>query len=76
MLMLSDKGIAVASGSACTAGNLSPSHVLTAMGIKKETCHGSLRFSLSGETTKEEIDYTLKVLPDLVKKLRAMAPQF
>jgi len=66
LLMLSDKGIAAASGSACTAGSLNPSHVLTAMGIKPELSHGSLRFSLSGETTKEEIDYVLKVLPDLV----------
>ena len=74
LLMLSDEGIAAASGSACTAGNLSPSHVLTAMGIKKEACHGSLRLSLSGETTEEEIEVVLQVLPKLVKKLRKMAP--
>jgi len=76
LLMLSDKGIAAASGSACTAGDLNPSHVLMAMGIKREACHGSLRFSLSGETIKEEIDYVLKVLQGLVKKLRKMAPSF
>jgi cysteine desulfurase len=75
VLMLSDKGVAAASGSACTAGNLNPSHVLTAMGVKKENCHGSLRLSLSSQTTEAEIDRVLKVLPLLVKKLRLMAPQ-
>ena len=75
LLMLSDKGIAASSGSACTSGILEPSHVLTAMGISAERAHGSLRFSLGKKTTPEEIDYAIKVLPEVIKKLRAMAPK-
>jgi len=75
LLMLSDKGIAASSGSACTSGVLEPSHVLIAMGISAEKAHGSLRFSLGKRTTQEEIDYVKKVLPEIVKKLRKMAPK-
>lgn len=75
LLMLSDKGIAASSGSACTSGILEPSHVLTAMGIPPKLAHGSLRFSLGKETTKEDIDYVIKVLPGIVKRLRKMAPK-
>lgn len=75
LLMLSDKGIAASSGSACTSGILKPSHVLTAMGISPELAHGSLRFSLGKNTTEEEIDYVIKVLPEVIKRLRKMAPK-
>lgn len=75
LLMLSDKGIAASSGSACTSGILEPSHVLTAMGIAPEQAHGSIRFSLGKQTTKEEIDYVLKVFPEIVARLRKMAPK-
>jgi len=75
LLMLSDKGIAASSGSACTSGTLEPSHVLTAMGIPPERAHGSLRFSLGKTTTWEEIDYVVKILPGIVKRLRKMAPK-
>lgn len=75
LLMLSDKGIAASSGSACTSGVLEPSHVLTAMGISVERAHGSLRFSLGKKTTQEEINYVIKTLPAIVKKLRKMAPK-
>ncbi len=75
LLLLSDKGIAAATGSACTSGTLQPSHVLTAMGILPQAAHGSLRFSLGKETTKEEIDYVIKVLPEVINKLRRMAPK-
>lgn len=74
LLMLSDKGIAAASGSACTSGILEPSHVLTAMGVPKALAHGSLRFSLGKDTTKEDIGYVIKVLPGIVARLRKMAP--
>ena len=75
LLLLSDKGIAASSGSACTSGLLKPSHVLTAMGISPELAHGSLRFSLGKDTTLKEIDYVVKVLPEVIKKLRKMAPK-
>jgi len=75
LLMLSDEGIAASSGSACTSGILEPSHVLMAMGISPELAHGSLRFSLGKQTTEEEIDYVLKVLPKAVARLRKMAPR-
>jgi cysteine desulfurase len=74
LLHLDAVGIAASSGSACTSGLLEPSHVLTAMGISPELAHGSLRFSLGKQTTKEEIDYVIKVLPGIVEKLRKMAP--
>lgn len=75
LLMLSDEGIAASSGSACTSGILEPSHVLMAMGISPELAHGSLRFSLGKQTTEEEIDYVLEVLPKVVARLRKMAPK-
>jgi cysteine desulfurase len=75
LLHLDGAGIAASSGSACTSGLLEPSHVLTAMGISPELAHGSLRFSLGKKTTKEEIDYVIKVLPGIVEKLRKMAPE-
>ena len=75
LLYLSEEGIAVSSGSACTSGSLEPSHVLTAMGIPPEIAHGSVRFSLSKYTTEDEIEYTLKVLPGVVKRIRKMAPK-
>jgi cysteine desulfurase len=75
LLALSDKGIAASSGSACTSGLLQPSHVLTAMGIPPELSHGSIRFSLGKETTSQDIDYVLEVLPEIISRLRKMAPK-
>lgn len=75
ILMLDRAGIASSSGSACTSGNLEPSHVLLAMGISKEAAHTSLRLSLSKETTEAEIDYVLAELPKVIEHLRKMAPQ-
>ena len=75
LLLLSDKGVAASSGSACTSGLLKPSHVLTAMGYKPQEAHGSLRFSLGKSNTQEEIDYVIKVLPGVIKRLRRMAPK-
>lgn len=74
ILALDDKGIAVSSGSACTSGELKPSHVLLAMGFKPEEAHGSLRISLSKDNTEEEVDYFLKVFPGIVSRLRKMSP--
>ena len=75
LLHLSDAGIAASTGSACTSGGLEPSHVLTAMGLPAELSHGSLRLSLGPQTTGEEIDYVLTVLPQVIARLRKMAPK-
>ncbi len=75
VLLLSEKDVAASSGSACASRLLEPTHVLTAMGYSPEKAHGSLRFSLSRKTTEEEIDYAVKVLPAIVKRLRKMAPK-
>ena len=74
LLHLSAAGIAASSGSACTSGSLEPSHVLMAMQTPFSYAHGSVRFSLSKFTTEEEIDYTLKVVPPVIQKLREMSP--
>ena len=76
LLMLDINGIAASSGSACTSGSLDPSHVLLAMGIPHEIAHGSLRLTLSGMTTDEEVDYVLDTLPRIVSKLRTMSPLY
>ena len=70
LLSLSDYGIAASSGSACSSGELKPSHVLLAMGIPPEKAHGSIRFSLGRETTEEEIRYVLRVFPKIIERLR------
>lgn len=74
LLHLSDLGICASSGSACTSGSLEPSHVLKSMGVPFESLHGSIRFSLSRFTTEDEIDYVLKVLPDVITKLNGISP--
>ncbi len=74
LLMLSQKGLAVSTGSACSSGSLDPSHVLMAMGIKPELAHGSLRVTLGRFTEKTEIDHLIKSLPPVIKKLRGMSP--
>ncbi len=74
LYMASDVGIAASSGSACTSGSLEPSHVLRAMGVPFTAVHGSVRFSLSRYTTAEDIDHTLKSLPPIVSRLRAISP--
>jgi len=67
-------GIAASTGSACSSAKLEPSYVLLAIGLKPEQVHGSLRLSLGRWTTEKEINYVLKVLPDIVKKLRKISP--
>lgn len=74
LLSLDLKGICASSGSACTSGSLDPSHVLLALGLPHEVAHGSLRLSISDETTDEDIDYILEVVPEVVDRLRAMSP--
>ena len=74
--MLDQKGICASSGSACTSGSLDPSHVLLAIGLPHEIAHGSLRLTLSDETTKEEIDYTVDAIKTVVERLRSMSPLY
>ena len=74
LLGLDDKGVAVSTGSACTSRKLEPSHVLLALGIKPEDAHGSIRFSLSKYTTREEIDYTINAVKTVVENLRKISP--
>ncbi len=76
LLMLDMNGIAASSGSACTSGSLDPSHVLLALGLTHEVAHGSVRLTLSDETTEEDIDYVLEVLPKVAELLRAMSPLY
>ena len=76
LIMLDQKGICGSSGSACTSGSLDPSHVLLAIGLPHEIAHGSLRLTLSEETTKEEIDYTVDQLKQIVDRLRNMSPLY
>jgi cysteine desulfurase len=74
LTLLDEHGICASSGSACTTGLLEPSHVLKAMGVPFIFAHGSLRFSLSKFSTKEEADETLRALPPIVAKLREISP--
>ncbi len=73
-MMLDDKGVAAATGSACSSMKLQASHVLTAIGLKPEEAHGSLRLTLGQMNTKEDVIYVSEVLPDIVNKLRKMSP--
>ena len=76
LIMLDMKGICASSGSACTSGSLDPSHVLLAIGLPHEIAHGSLRLTLSDETTKEDIDYVVDNLKEIVEHLRKMSPLY
>ena len=76
LLNLDLQGIGASSGSACTSGSLDPSHVLLALGLPHEIAHGSLRLSLGRDTTREDIDYVIEVLPPIVEKLRMMSPLY
>ena len=74
LLLLDDRGIAASSGSACTSGSLDPSHVLLALGRPHEVAHGSLRLTLSGDNTPEQIEHILREVPEVVAYLRGMSP--
>ena len=76
LIMLDGKGICGSSGSACTSGSLDPSHVLLAIGLPHEIAHGSLRLTLSHETTREEIDYAVDELKAIIGRLRSMSPLY
>ena len=74
LLWLDISGICASTGSACSSASLEASHVLLAMGVPHEKAHGSLRLSISHETTEEDIDYIIETLPGIVERLRSMSP--
>jgi len=73
LILLNEKGIYISTGSACSSKSLAPSHVLTALGIPVEMIHGSIRFTVGDFTTKEDLDYTIECLTDIVKHLREIS---
>ena len=76
LIMLDQKGICASSGSACTSGSLDPSHVLLAIGLPHEIAHGSLRLTISEDTTKEDADFVVDNLKSIVERLRSMSPLY
>lgn len=76
LIMLDMKGICASSGSACTSGSLDPSHVLLAIGLPHEIAHGSLRMTLNEEITKEDLDYVVDSLKEIIQNLRNMSPLY
>ena len=74
LLMLDMKGICASTGSACSSASLEPSHVLLAIGVPHEKAHGSIRLSISHETSEEDVDYIIETLPAIVARLRDMSP--
>ncbi|MGI6735880.1 MAG: cysteine desulfurase NifS [Anaerovoracaceae bacterium] len=73
LLLLNQKGIYVSTGSACSSSSLSPSHVLSALGVPTEMIHGTIRFTVGDFTTREDIDYVVEALREIVPRLRAIS---
>jgi cysteine desulfurase len=73
LMALSQKGIYVSTGSACASRSLEPSHILLALGLTHEEAHCSVRFTLGKQTTNEDINYVLKVLPETISRLRKIS---
>lgn len=76
LILLDQLGVCASSGSACTSGSLDPSHVLLAIGLPHEIAHGSLRLTLSEETTLEDIDFVVDELKKIITRLRSMSPLY
>lgn len=76
LIMLDMQNICASSGSACTSGSLDPSHVLLAIGLPHEIAHGSLRLTLSEDTTEDEIKYVIEKIKEIADKLRSMSPLY
>jgi cysteine desulfurase len=76
VIALDLKGLAVSTGAACSSGAIEPSHVLLAMGLKPERARTSIRFSLGKQTTEEDIDFALALVPETVARLRAISPRY
>ena len=73
LILLNSNGISVSTGSACSSKSLQPSHVLMAIGVNEEDIHGTIRFTVGDFTTKEDVDYTLDILENIVKRLREIS---
>lgn len=76
LLNLDAKGICASSGSACTSGSTEPSHVLTAIGLDRDIAQASLRVTFGEDNTKEDVDYLVENLIEVVNKLRSMSPEY
>jgi cysteine desulfurase len=76
VIALDLKGLAVSTGAACSSGAIEPSHVLIAMGLRPDQARASIRFSLGKQTTEEDIDFALAVVPETVARLRAISPSY
>lgn len=76
VIALDLKGLAVSTGAACSSGAIEPSHVLLAMGLKPERARSSIRFSLGKQTSEDDIDFALSVVPETVARLRALSPRY
>ena len=76
VIALDLKGLAVSSGAACSSGAIEPSHVLLAMGLPHQSARASIRISLGKQTTQEDIDFAIKVIPETVVRLREISPVY
>ncbi len=74
LLDLDDAGISASTGSACASASLDPSHVLMAIGLSHEMAHGSVRFTMGMGSSDSDVDYVLRVLPEIVRRRREMSP--
>jgi cysteine desulfurase len=76
VIALDLKGLAVSSGAACSSGAIEPSHVLLAMGLPHQRARASIRISLGKQTTNDDIDFAIKVIPETVARLREISPAY
>jgi len=76
LIMLDSDGISASSGSACTTGQSEPSHVLTAIGLPEDVAHGAIRFTMGRDTTREDIDFTIDRMKEVIGRVRAMSPYY
>ena len=76
MIALDLKGLAVSTGAACSSGAIEPSHVLIAMGLRPDQAKASIRFSLGKQTTDDDIDFALALVPEMVARLRELSPTY
>jgi cysteine desulfurase len=76
VIALDLKGLAVSTGAACSSGAIEPSHVLLAMGLKPTQARASIRFSLGKQTTSDEVDFALALVPETVARLRELSPSY
>jgi cysteine desulfurase len=76
VIALDLKGLSVSTGAACSSGAVEPSHVLTAMGLSPDRARGSIRFSLGKQTTDEDVDFALALVPEVLARLREISPVY